>query len=124
MKTKIALLSLCLMLVSCLPDEEAIDMNLVEQKLLEEGENYKRLRLFNCRQSLMVDVEKMVDSIMINNINFSIGEGILFPGRPYKPNYVGYIQLNDSLKARPFLTIPADSTNAPTKNEADTDSIN
>ncbi|MCB0646558.1 MAG: hypothetical protein KDC49_07840 [Saprospiraceae bacterium] len=124
MKNKLSLLSFCLFLVACLPDETGIDMGLIEKKLYEEGENYKRLRLFNCRQSLMIDVEKMVDSIMINNINFSVGEGILFPGRPYKPNYVGYIQLNDTLKARPFLTVPEDSTDAPTKNEVDTDSIN
>lgn len=123
MKTKIALLSLILVFVSCLPDEEAIDMGLVEQKLLEEAENYKRLRLFNCRQNLLIDVEKMVDSIMINNINFSVGEGILFPGRPYKPNYIGYIRLNDSLKARPFLNVPTDSADANNKNEVDTDSI-
>lgn len=110
-------------MISCLPDEEVIDMSLVEQKLLEEGENYSKLRLFNCRQSLLVDVEKMVDSIMINNINFSIGQGILFPGRPYKPNYVGFIQLNDTIKARPFLSLSKDSGEINKKYEADTQSI-
>lgn len=90
---------------SCTVPEDEISMALIQSKLDEEAANYERLRLFNCRQSLMNDVEKMVDSIMINNLNFNIGEGLYFPSRPLKPPYIGRIKLNDTLRALPFLHI-------------------
>lgn len=110
-------------IVSCIPNEDEFNMDLIQKKLAAEGETYTKLRLFNCRQSLLVDVEKMVDSIIIHNLNFTVGAGIYFPSRPYKPNYIGNIRLNDSLIAKPFLENISIPKNTPSTDPQIIDSI-
>ena len=121
MKNKVFyLLLLCPLFFACLGNEDEIDHVLIEKKLLEEANNYKKLRLLNCREEVMNDAEMYVDSIMLHEINFNIGGNLAFPGRPMKPQYIGRISLNDTTKPRPFLDF---SEPAVAKDDKNSDTI-
>jgi hypothetical protein len=87
----------------CFSDPNAVDMALIKQKLTIEVGDYYNLKLFDCRNNILIDAELKADSLMVDTLNAQIARGLYFPNRPIRPNHIGFIYLDDSTKKIPIL---------------------
>lgn len=74
-------------LLGCSPEEDEIDDQLIAQQMETNITEYMKLVRFSCTESLLFDAERYVDSLMIEQIRYSITDTLYFPGRPIKPDF-------------------------------------
>ena len=87
-------------------DREAEMRALVEQTVRDRIENYKQVRMERCREDMLVEASRRVDSIMILEATLNSGSGAK-PPRPNRPSRPDMRRLDDTLPVRPLL--PTDS---------------
>jgi hypothetical protein len=89
-------LSLCL--TSCDRDKEAT----VQEKVAERVNIFVRKKREECRDALMQQAEKTVDSLLLTEAQGALNDSLarLRPGRPFQPAPVPPI---DSLQVRPIF---------------------
>jgi hypothetical protein len=75
----------------------------IRNKLDKERLDYLAHRKIVCLTNLLVKAEDHVDSILADSIKVRIVEGLYFPPRPIRPNHIGNVRLNDSIKVGPIL---------------------
>lgn len=105
MKNKwcLALVVLCF---GCLESEIKTDFTVINKKLKKELAEYEKLKWYDCYNTIILDAEAYVDTILsVEYLNTSLEDGLDFPSRPTRPNHIGYIRLDDTTKKKPILNL-------------------
>jgi hypothetical protein len=89
--------------MSCFGDPNQIDHDLIKNKLEKEIADFINLKVYDCRNNILLDAELKVDSLLVDTLNAQIAQGLYFPNRPNRPKHVGFIYLDDSTKKVPIL---------------------
>ena len=76
---------------------------LQEQFLETKIKDFYASKRQKCIEEILADAEAFVDSIIINEINIKVMDTIVFPDRPFKPQYPTEIILDDSTKIQPIF---------------------
>lgn len=102
------LLAIALAFFACSPevDREAQMQALVEQTVAERVATYERVRLQRCREEVLEEANRRLDSILIEQATLQAGTGMK-PPRPNRPGRPDIRQLEDTLPLKPLL--PTDS---------------
>jgi hypothetical protein len=91
---------------ACIEEQTDIDEAFVMAKLKKDLVEYKKLKWFDCTNTILLDAEAYVDTfLLVENVNASLEDGLIFPRRPAKPPYIGFIRLDDSTLKRPILNL-------------------
>ena len=97
-------ISLAFSFHSCLEDQTMTDHALIQSKLKKDLEAYRVLKWYDCTNTIILDAEAYVDTfLLVENVNASLEDGLMFPARPQRPPYIGYILLDDTTKKTPIL---------------------
>lgn len=93
-------------LSGCLEDRPEIDQAFIRSKLKKDLAEYKKLKWYDCHNTILLDAEAYVDTfLLVENVNASLEDGLIFPRRPVKPPYIGFIRLDDTTQKRPILNL-------------------
>ena len=99
-------LALIVFCVGCLETEIKTDYIVINKKLKKELAEYERLKWYDCYNTIILDAEAYVDTVLlIENLNASLEDGLNFPSRPIRPNHIGFIRLDDTTKKKPILNL-------------------
>jgi hypothetical protein len=91
---------------ACIEDRTDSDQAFVMAKLKKDLAEYKKLKWFDCTNTILLDAEAYVDTfLLVENVNASLEDGLIFPQRPAKPPYIGFIRLDDSTQKKPILNL-------------------
>ena len=92
--------------LSCLQDETEVDLDFIQAKLKKDLTEYRKLKWYDCNNTILLDAEAYVDTfLLVENVNASLEDGLIFPSRPSKPPYIGFIRLDDTTQKRPILNL-------------------
>ena len=94
---------LWIVFLGCYPDENEFDEQLIQNKIattIKSAEEQYRLTCFN---NLLYEAEVFSDSLVIQQIAYSINDSIYFPLRPDRPLFPHPITLDDSTVIYPVL---------------------
>ncbi|HMP28018.1 MAG TPA: hypothetical protein PKD85_00365 [Saprospiraceae bacterium] len=95
-----------LLLYGCLEDENQVNYAIIEKKLKKDLEEYKKLKWYDCYNTIVLDAEAYVDTVLlVETLNASLQDGLIFPIRPHKPQYIGAIRLDDSTQKQPIFDL-------------------
>jgi len=94
----LSLLALPLAFSSCERDKEAV----VREKVAERVNAFERKKREDCREALMQQAERTVDSLLLAEAQSALSDSLTRsrPGRPFQPASVPPI---DSLKVQPIF---------------------
>lgn len=92
-----------LSLTSCYSDREDYNEQLIEMKVEEAIRGEIKQYQIKCLNDLLYEAEVFADSLVIQQIAYSINDTLNFPGRPIRPNFPHPIILDDSTKLNPVL---------------------
>ena len=91
---------------ACTEEQSDSDQDFVMTKLKKDLAEYKKLKWFDCTNTILLDAEAYVDTfLLVENVNASLEDGLIFPRRPTKPPYIGFIRLDDSTQKKPILNL-------------------
>lgn len=102
LKKEIVLLAICC--ISCGHDKEKI----IREKVKERVTTFREKKKVECRDALLVEAEKIVDSLLLAEAKMELSDSLvrMRPARPMRPAPLAPI---DSLPVRPIFD-PASST--------------
>lgn len=86
-------------LFSCENPEPEKSPKLIQEALQARLDKYARNKRNNCYNSLMSDAQKLVDSLVAEQLNL---DTIDFPRRPIKPNSPGLKEIPKDLELKPI----------------------
>lgn len=106
MRSKYLYIGFILFLSGCLEDESQVNYAVIQKKLSKEINEYKSLKWYDCYNTIIIDAEAYVDTVLlIESLNASLDDGLIFPFRPLKPNFIGPIRLDDTTQKKPILNL-------------------
>ena len=94
-----------ILLPACNGTDETMDIR--HPKLREAFENRKPAfineEMTNSKEDILNKAEIYVDSVIAAEIDYRISDSIIFPEKPFRPEWPGDILVPDSIKAKPIF---------------------
>ncbi len=76
---------------------------LVQQEYDRKIDEFKANRKRSCLEEILKDAEAYVDSTIVREINIKLLDTLIFPEKPFRPDYPQDIILDDSTKVAPII---------------------
>jgi hypothetical protein len=106
MSNKWLYISFLFLFLGCLEDENQVNYTIIENKLKKELNEYKNLKWYDCYNTIILDAEAYVDTVLlVESLNASLDDGLIFPLRPLRPGFIGSIRLDDTTMKKPILDL-------------------
>lgn len=86
----------------CRDTEKITGVALINSYLEEKNMDYINEVIQNCKKEQILLAEQFVDSLISEQISFRLSDSIIFPEKPFKPEFIGPIEISDTLVARPI----------------------
>lgn len=101
---RILLFSLLLLIIGCQPKENdrAKRKREIDLQVAEQVANYTKIRKENCKEAILKEAGKIVDSLLILEARARI-DSINKPPIPDKPSKPELLEIKDSLEVAPFF---------------------
>jgi hypothetical protein len=86
----------------CRDRDELTGIALINSNLEEKNRSYINEVIENCKKEQIILAEQFVDSLISEQISFRLSDSIILPEKPVKPEFIGPIEISDTLIARPI----------------------
>jgi len=106
-KKKVSSVLVICLLISMIACEEKIILTInnpkIKSELINRQKIFRDAQLAKCRLDVIESAQNYVDSLISTESVFRINDSIVFPEKPIKPQSLGPITINDTLRAKPIF---------------------
>ncbi len=102
-KVSFFILAILCLAISCQESIDNDDEKIIRAKLKEKNLRYTNDILKICRQGIIQNAERYVDSLFAEQIQLTLNDTIYFPSKPERPATKDTVTWNDTIRIAPIF---------------------